>query len=108
MSEYSQDVYNAAYSRFGGDYQGAVERAARDAFSCEWWRVQHEFSNAAIAMQDAHVLMRPQIFIDGDHWCALYGENLQEGVAGFGKSPAAAMMDFDTNWHKKLPEVASC
>ena len=28
---------------------------------------------------------------DGDQWCALYGENLQEGVAGFGRTPAEAM-----------------
>ena len=28
-----------------------------------------------------HVQMRPQISLDGDKWCALYGENLQEGVA---------------------------
>ena len=35
---------------------------------------------------------------DGDQWCALYGENLQEGVAGFGRTPAEAMADFDQAW----------
>ena len=25
-----------------------------------------------------------RLFEDGDQWCALYGVNLQEGVAGFG------------------------
>ena len=30
---------------------------------------------------------------DGDSWCALVGENLQEGIAGFGDTPAAALMD---------------
>lgn len=44
------------------------------------------------------VLMRPAISIDGDQWCALYGENLQDGVAGFGDTPAKAMTDFDKNW----------
>ena len=48
------------------------------------------------------VLFRPKLTIDGDMWCALYGEDLQEGVAGFGKSPADAMWDFDRNWETKL------
>lgn len=41
------------------------------------------------------VLFRPALFIDGDQWCALYGENLQEGVAGFGDTPELAMLDLD-------------
>ena len=53
------------------------------------------------------VLYRPNLTIDGDQWCALYGENLQDGVAGFGKSPEDAMLDFDRAWGTKLaaPEV---
>lgn len=35
--------------------------------------------------------------------CALYGDNLQDGVAGFGDSPALAMSDFDKSWISKLP-----
>lgn len=45
---------------------------------------------------------KPRLFIDGNQWCALLGENLQDGVAGFGDSPHDAMNDFDNNWHKKL------
>lgn len=41
---------------------------------------------------------RPRLFIDGNQWCALYGENLQDGVAGFGDSPEAAMLAFDREW----------
>ena len=33
------------------------------------------------------ITMRPKLYIDGDCWCALYGENLQEGICGFGVSP---------------------
>ena len=32
---------------------------------------------------------------DGDQWCWLYGENPQEGVAGFGSSPDSAMCNFE-------------
>lgn len=46
-----------------------------------------------------HTRMRPAIFPDGNMWCALYGEDLQMGVAGFGKTPADACIDFDKNWN---------
>lgn len=32
-------------------------------------------------------------FKDGDQWCALYGEDLQVGIAGFGNTPFLAMAD---------------
>lgn len=48
------------------------------------------------------VLYRPALSIDGNKWCALYGENLQDGVAGFGDSPAEAMSAFNRAWHAKL------
>jgi hypothetical protein len=48
------------------------------------------------------VLYRPSLTIDGDRWCALYGSNLQDGVAGFGDSPDAAMWDFNRAWSVKL------
>jgi hypothetical protein len=44
-------------------------------------------------------LLRPKVYPDGDQWCALYGDNLQEGVAGFGDTPALAAYDFDKNWN---------
>jgi hypothetical protein len=28
-------------------------------------------------------------------WCALYGEDLQVGIAGFGYNPAAALLAFE-------------
>lgn len=38
-------------------------------------------------------------FPDGDHWCVLWGENLQDGVAGFGKTPYLAVLDFNAALH---------
>ena len=37
--------------------------------------------------------------MDGNQWCALFGENPMEGVAGFGDTPAAAFKNFDENWN---------
>lgn len=52
-------------------------------------------------------IYRPALSLDGNQWCALYGANLMEGVAGFGDSPAAAMQEFDKAWGaptKKEPQ----
>ena len=47
--------------------------------------------------------LRPRIFPDGNKWCCLYGENIQNGVAGFGDTPVAAVGDFENNfWNQKL------
>jgi hypothetical protein len=60
--------------------------------------------NAAIEAEEMNLvaLLKPRIFIDGDNWCVLYGENLQDGVAGFGDSPKLAVYDFNKSWVKKL------
>ena len=71
--------------------------------------ISHAAEMAGVAIQQAvaqfstpSAMYRPKIYIDGNMWCALYGDNIQDGVAGFGVSPSAAMSDFDVNWHKKL------
>ncbi|MFA6364225.1 hypothetical protein [Methanoregula sp.] len=48
------------------------------------------------------MMLKPTVSIDGDMWCCLYGENLQGGVAGFGKSPDLASRDFDRAWYEQL------
>jgi hypothetical protein len=35
---------------------------------------------------------------DGNMWCYLYGDNLQEGIAGFGRTVYEAAGDFETNY----------
>ncbi len=51
------------------------------------------------------LIYKPRLFIDGNAWCSLFGENLQDGVAGFGDSPANAMRDFDSQWNAKIKET---
>lgn len=60
--------------------------------------IQQEVYAVSSAMTAPHVLMRPGIGLDGNQWCALYGDNLQDGVAGFGDTPALAMAAFDKAW----------
>jgi hypothetical protein len=58
--------------------------------------------NTEVMRQAPSVLYRPRISLDGNQWCALYGDNLQDGVAGFGDSPQAAMYEFDKAWATSL------
>lgn len=60
--------------------------------------------NAAIQAEEYNLvaLLRPRIFIDGNQWCVLHGENLQDGVAGFGDTPYLAVLAFGREWHKPL------
>ena len=51
------------------------------------------------------VIWKPRLFIYGNQWCALYGEDLQSGVAGFGDSPELAVWDFDRAWRAALSPV---
>ena len=48
--------------------------------------------------------LKPSLKKDGDQWCVLYGDNLQEGVAGFGDSPRDAVIAFNEEWYKPIPK----
>jgi hypothetical protein len=109
MGDTYQAVYDAVRSKIsGGDVGAAIREVAWQAFDIshakEW--VKDELICAAREMQRPSVLYRPAICIDGNMWCALYGDNLQDGVAGFGDSPAGAMADFDAAWGAKFSDRA--
>ena len=69
----------------------------------ETWRmVAFAHEDVANELKRPFMMLKPRIFIDGNQWCALYGENIQDGVAGFGDSPELAAKDFDLAWVKNL------
>ena len=49
-----------------------------------------------------HVLYKPKLYPDGNQWCALLGDNIMEGVVGFGASPYKAMSAFDSAFFEDL------
>jgi hypothetical protein len=109
MSDTYQAVYDAVRSRISGCDVGQILRDAANSgldASHAIAMVRNDFQSAAWEMQRPAVLFRPEVFPDGDKWCALYGKNLQAGVAGFGDTPAEAMIDFDANWNKQKLAVA--
>ena len=101
MSDSYQAIYDAVRSRIGnGDIGGAVRDVAFHAFdiSHDKAMIRDQLMSWTWELQRPAVLFRPAISLDGNMWCALYGDNLQDGVAGFGRSPEEAMADFDKNW----------
>jgi hypothetical protein len=64
--------------------------------------VQESIQQAAYELMRPAVIFKPKLSRDGNKWCALFGDDLQSGVAGFGDSPADAMWDFDREWTAKI------
>jgi len=44
-------------------------------------------------------------FKDGNKWCVLLGENIQEGVVGFGTNPILAILDFNEAMIKPITKT---
>lgn len=108
MSDSYQAIYDAVRSRISnGDIGDAVSRAASSAFDISHVTplaqqaigiLQNEWQTSAEEARRPSVLFRPAVFLDGNMYCALYGENLMEGVAGFGDTPDKACRAFDLAW----------
>jgi hypothetical protein len=109
MSDSYQAIYDAVRSRIsGGNISEAVADVARNSFD-----ISHAVACCAqdVALSFAEharpsAVYRPALSLDGSQWCALYGVNLMEGVAGFGDSPDLATRDFDKNWRAKIGVAA--
>ena len=98
-----QPIYDAVRSRLSDcDVGAAVETAMREANVGHYaMQAAESVRQSAAEYERPSVVMRPKLYPDGNAWCALYGENLQEGVAAFGGSPAEAMRAFDIAWYAK-------
>lgn len=72
---------------------------------------QWNAANMAFATEEMRqrpsAIWRPALTQDGDHWIALYGEDLAVGVVGCGKTPEEAMADFDRAWRAPAPTLAT-
>ena len=105
MSDSYQAIYDAVRSKIGGaNISDVVADIAHRAFDISHavYAVRDDFIATACEARRPSVLFRPTLIRDGSHWCALYGENIQEGVAGFGVTPAEAMEAFDNEWRNPI------
>lgn len=67
---------------------------------CTAVAIQVSASDVAVAMTRPVVLFRPKLSKDGNQWCFLLGDNLHDGVAGFGDTPEQAAAAFDLEWKR--------
>jgi len=108
MNDTYQPIFDAVCSRIGHpDIAGAIERVARQSFdishqmACLYGDISmatEHWAEAGRQQQRPFMLLRPRMMPDGNRWCALYGDNLQEGVSGFGDTPNEASVQFDAEW----------
>lgn len=100
MSDTYQAIYDAVRSKLSnGDIGDAVSNAVKSIGISDYvWRIANQFEQTAQEMRAPSVMYHPKLYKDGDKWCALYGDNIQEGVCGFGDTPSLAMNDFDRNF----------
>ena len=54
--------------------------------------------NRARKLNTPSAIYKPELFQDGNAWCALYGRDIAVGVTGWGDSPEQAMAAFDVAW----------
>ena len=81
-------------------------RIASNAISHEAMMAGQAWQCAAYSFERPSVLFRPTLSVDGNMWCALLGDNLQAGLAGFGETPAKAMYAFDEAFLKERTPAA--
>lgn len=95
-----------AINRITGAFESAADRIVQEvtnAASFAFDQMKCRAMEAAAEHDRPSIMLSPALSRDGNRWIALYGENLQDGVAGFGDSPALAFSDFDRAWTAKLP-----
>lgn len=106
-----QAIYDAVRSKISNSDVGSAVESAIQNLSLGHYvqQAMYEWQMAGCEQQRPFVLLKPKVFIDNDNenWCVLYGENLVSGIAGYGKSPHLASLDFDKNYYAKLPVEAS-
>lgn len=64
-----------------------------------------QLSQASQIAMEPFTLYHPKIFPDGDQWCVLLGDSIQEGVTGFGDTPRKAAVAFNHNFNNQTLEM---
>ena len=80
--------------------------ASEQAILNQQWNAAHLAELVELERKRPFMLLRPRMFPDGNQWCALYGDDIQAGVCGFGDTPEKAAHAFDLEWlNAKLPNA---
>lgn len=49
--------------------------------------------------QRPFMLLKPKLFMEGNQWAAMYGDEPSLSLLGFGDTPEEAARDFDHAWY---------
>ncbi len=107
MNDY-QAIYDAVRSRIsGGNIGEAIGEAIRNVnIDHHVVLMANDFSFLCSRYDRPSAIFRPALSFDGNKYCALYGNNIQDGCAGFGDTAEEAMLDFDKRWvSSKAPDL---
>lgn len=66
--------------------------------------IMQDYALATLVQEQEYSLMaqlKPKIYKDGNSWRVLYGDNLQDGICGFGETPYKAVLEFNKAWSNK-------
>lgn len=74
---------------------------AQEALGLESVNAQRRLELSEKLLRPSYIF-KPELTVDGNQWIALYGKDLQDGVAGFGNSPEEAYLSFDKAWNKQI------
>jgi len=77
-------------------------KCLNDNLSWSFTRLDETLQGIISELGKPHRFLRPELFRDGNKWCALYGADLQAGIAGFGDSPADAIEAFNREYIRKI------
>lgn len=58
--------------------------------------------NTAIETEEMNLfaLLKPKLFQDGNQFCVMLGDDIQNAICGFGDTPRRAVWAFNKEWDK--------
>ena len=79
-----------------------IEQEQLSCFLNELHRAfENEMREISYQYTRPHFMYRIIPYKDGNRWCALLGENIQEGIVGFGSSASEALQNFDIDYFNR-------
>ncbi len=75
-------------------------------------RQHHEIHRHEIDMDYHYVraeynlfaMLKPKLYQDGNQWCVLLGENINDGISGFGDTPYKAILEFNKAFNTPMKD----
>ena len=58
--------------------------------------------NIPVTVQVDDATIYCELYKDGTQWCVLAGDNIQEGIAGFGYTPGQAVSAFKVHYYNEI------